>query len=330
MTLDQTYVVAADGGNSKTDLVLATDRGDLLARVQGGGTRPHIEGMPATIEALAELTRRAVAEAGLPTGTRIAVGSFYLANVDLPDEEAVVLAGLRRLAVAEQLEVRNDVFAVLRAGSSRDWGVAVVAGAGINAVGVHPNGREERFLALGDVSGDWGGGYSVGLAGLGAAVRAGDGRGPATVLRELLPRRFGDPDPETMAIRLHREPDAERSLLALAPVVFSAASAGDPVACRIVERLADEVSNLATALLRRLALLGSDADVVLGGGTLQSGNGPLLDRIRSQLAVVAPNVVVRVLDTAPVTGAVARALDLAGAPATARERARAALRQPAG
>lgn len=325
-----TYVVAADGGNSKTDLVLATDQGEVLARIQGRGTRPHIDGMAATTQALTELTGRAVVEAGLPVGTPIAVGSFYLANVDLPDEEAAVLADLRRLAVARQLEVRNDVFAVLRAGSTRGWGVAVVSGAGINAAGVHPDGREERFLALGDVTGDWGGGYAVGLTGLGAAVRASDGRGPATTLRELLPRHFGDPDPETTAIRLHRAPDAEQSLLALAPVVFRAASAGDAVARQIVDRLADEVANFAVALLRRLELLSSDADVVLGGGTLQSGNGLLLDRIRSQLADAAPNAIVRVLDSPPVTGALAGALDLAGAPAAAQDRARQMLRQPSG
>ena len=324
------YVVAADGGNSKTDLVLASEQGELLARIQGGGTRPHIDGMAATTRALAELTRRAVAEAGLPSDTPIAVGSFYLANVDLPEEEAAVLADLRRLTVARQIEVRNDVFAVLRAGSSRGWGVAVVSGAGINAVGVHPDGREERFLALGDVTGDWGGGYAVGLAGLGAAVRAGDGRGPATTLRELLPRHFGDPDPEATAVRLHGERDAEQSLLALAPVVFRAASAGDAIARQIVERLADEVTNFAMALLRRLELVSSDADVVLGGGTLQSGNDLLLDRIRAQLAAAAPAVVVRVLDVAPVSGALARALELAGASPAAQDRARETLRQPSG
>ena len=177
----------------------------MLARIQGAGTRPHIDGLAVTTRALADLARRAVAAAGLPTDTPIAIGSFYLANVDLPEEEAAVLAELQRLAVAQRIEVRNDVFAVLRAGSSRGWGVAVVSGAGINAVGVHPDGHDERFLALGDVTGDWGGGYAVGLAGLGAAVRAGDGRGPATALRELLARHFGDPDPETTAIRLHRE-----------------------------------------------------------------------------------------------------------------------------
>src|SRR6185503_13444831 len=205
-------------------------------------------------------------------------------------------------------------------------GVAVVSGAGINAVGVHPDGHDERFLALGDVTGDWGGGYSVGLAALGAAVRAGDGRGPSTALRELLAQHFGDPDPEAVAVRLHREPDAEQSLLTLAPVVFRAASTGDPVARQIVQRLADEVVNFAVALLRRLELLSSDADVVLGGGTLQSGNGLLLQRIRSQLAAAAPDTVVRVLDVAPVTGALARALELAGAPVAVQDRASAALR----
>lgn len=321
-----TLVVAADGGNSKTDLLLATDRGEVLARVQGPGTRPHLDGMPATVRGLAELARCAVDRAGLPAGTPIAVGSFYLANVDLPDQEAAALAGLRQLSVADTLEVRNDVFAVLRAGSSRGWGVAVVSGAGINAVGVAPDGREERFLAFGDITGDWGGGYAVGLAGLGAAVRAGDGRGPATTLRELVARHFRLPDPEAVAIRLQREADPESSLLLeLAPVVFSAASAGDAVAWQIVEQLADEVSNMAVALLRRLELTGSDADVVLGGGLLQSGNGMLLDRIQARLLAAAPGITVRVLAIPPVAGALARALELAGASAEAQARAREAL-----
>jgi N-acetylglucosamine kinase-like BadF-type ATPase len=320
-----TYVVAADGGNSKTDLVLATDQGEVLAWVQAGGSRPHVDGMPATVQALADLIWRAVESSGLPAGTPLAVGSFYLANVDLQDEEATALAGLRRLAVAHHLEVRNDVFAVLHAGSSRGWGVAVVSGAGINAVGVHPGGREERFLALGDVTGDWGGGNAFGLAGLGAAVRAGDGRGPATALRQLIARHFDRPDPEAVAVQLHREPDPEQSLLALAPVVFGAASAGDGVARQIVERLADEVTNLAVTLLRRLDLLGAGADVVLGGGTLQSSNGMLLDRIRAQLLAAAPGVAVRVLDVAPVAGALARALELAGASADVQARARDAV-----
>lgn len=314
-------VVGADGGNSKTDLVLATTAGEVLAHVQGDGTRPQVDGMAATAHGLAELIRRAVTQAGLGPTAPIAAGTFYLANVDLPDEEAAAVAELQLLAVADRIEVRNDTLAVLRAGSVRGWGVAVVSGAGINAVGVHPDGREERFLALGSVTGDWGGGYSVGMAGLGAAVRAGDGRGPATALRGLIAKHVGEPDPETLAVRLHRE-HAEREVLALAPLVFGAASDGDRVAREIVEQLADEVVEMVAALLRRLDLLTSDADVVLGGGTLQSGNRVLLDRIRSQLAAAAPGAVPRVLDVPPVAGALAAALELAGASVVHQVRAR--------
>jgi len=72
--------------------------------------------------------------------------------------------------------VENDTFAVLRAGTDRGWGIAVVCGSGINCVGVAPDGRHARFPSLGAITGDWGGGYDVGLAGVVAAARSEDGR----------------------------------------------------------------------------------------------------------------------------------------------------------
>src|SRR5262249_19527905 len=77
------------------------------------------------------------------------------------------------------------------AGTERGWGIAVVCGAGINGLGRAPDGREVRFLSLGEVSGDWGGGEDVGLAALAAAARSVDGRGPRTVLETAVPAHFG-------------------------------------------------------------------------------------------------------------------------------------------
>lgn len=318
-------VVAADGGNSKTDLVLATVDGDVLAQVHAGGTVPHIDGMTSTVEDLARMTREALYKAGLAPDTPVAAGVFYLANIDLPTEQREAVAGLRRLHIVERLRVDNDVLAVLRAGSGRQWGVAVVSGAGINAIGVHPTGKMARFLALGSTTGDWGGGYALGLAALGSAIRAGDGRGPDTLLRLSVASHFGRDDPEAVVVAMHRGDIAHAALIELAPVVFAAAATGDAVATEIVARLGDEVATMAHALLRRLHLLRSDADVVLGGGTLQAGNDLLLDRIRANLLEVAPNVTLQVLDVPPVTGAVLDALSLAGASEAAERSVRAAL-----
>jgi N-acetylglucosamine kinase-like BadF-type ATPase len=316
-----TWVVAADGGNSKTDVVLASIEGDVLARLRVGGIRPNIDGMPATASTLATAARTAAARAG---ATSIAAGAFYLANIDLPEDETAATDALRQLGVAPRVLVRNDVFAILRAGTTRGWGVAITAGAGINAVGVDPGGREARFLALGDISGDWGGGYSVGAAGLGAAVRAGDGRGPETVLRSMVEETF-QTSPEDLAVAVSRGQVLRRALRGFAPAVLRAADGGDAVASEIVLRLADNSADFAVTLLRRLEVLDADTDVVLGGRLHQSGNRLLLNRIRERVSAVAPHAVVRVLDTLPVAGALATALDMAGASAGAQDRARSQL-----
>ncbi|MFF4119929.1 N-acetylglucosamine kinase [Streptomyces sp. NPDC001714] len=325
-------VVGVDGGNSKTDLVLADTEGRLLSWVRGAGTRPHTEGMETTTERLARLGRHALTQAGLPATTSISVGAYFLANVDRRAQERLALRQLTALGVADQVLVRNDTLAVLRAGAPDGWGVAVVSGAGINAAAVHPGGRSARFLSLGDITGDWGGGLAVARAGLGAAVRAGDGRGPATRLRQELPAHFGLDSVEAVALAVSAGEIPVTALHGLAPVVFATAESGDAVARGIVERLGDEIVAMVTALLRRLRLLHTPTPVVLGGGTLQNDQLLLRDHIGARLAVEAPLARPRVLDVAPVAGAAAEALVTADAPTDARDRLRktiAARRPPA-
>lgn len=317
-------VAGVDGGNSKTDLVLADTDGRLLAWVRGEGTRPHREGMAVTAERLADLMRRALEEAGRPAGP-VAVGAYFLANVDVPEAEQAASRHLSGLGVAAQVIVRNDTLAILRAGAPEGWGVAVVSGAGINAVGVHPRGGSARFLSLGDITGDWGGGMGVARAGLGAAVRAGDGRGEATVLREILPVPFGLRTVEAVALAVSGGEIPVAELHGLAPLVFAAADDGDTVAREIVIRLGDEIVTMVTALLRRLRLLRTPTPVALGGGTLQNGHLLLHDHIRARLADRAPLAEPRVLDVQPVAGAVAEALTHAGATESAQRRIRTAI-----
>src|SRR5204862_4405650 len=152
---------------------------------------------------------------------------------------------------ADRVEVANDTFAVLRAGTDRGWGVAIVCGAGINCLGIGPDGRQARFPALGPITGDWGGGQDVGLAAVYAAARSEDGRGPRTALEHAVPGHFGVATPLELAEAVHTGTISERRVQELPPVVFAEA-ADDPVARSIVEHLADEVDALARVALERL------------------------------------------------------------------------------
>jgi len=319
------HVVAVDGGNSKTDVVIASTSGRVLARRRGPGVLsplPDPAGWRDGLTTLVEETRRA---AGVRPGRPAACAVYFLANVDLPVERRIAQRELGGSGQAEITVVRNDTLAVLRAGASRDWGVAVVSGAGINAVGVHPSGRTAGFLALGDYTGDSGGGLDLGVAGLGAAVRARDGRGPATLLSASVPAHFGLRRPQDVAVAVHHGSIPYDELCLLAPVVFAAAAAGDEVADRIVGTFADEVAGMATALIRRLRLARTDVEVVLGGGTLQTGNGGLHARVTAGITAVAPRARVSVLDVPPVFGAVVEAWASVGAADSALRRIRRTL-----
>ena len=50
-------------------------------------------------------------------------GAFCLAGADLPVDDRRILPALRAAGMADQVLLRNDTFAVLRAGTDRGWGV---------------------------------------------------------------------------------------------------------------------------------------------------------------------------------------------------------------
>jgi N-acetylglucosamine kinase-like BadF-type ATPase len=318
------YVVGVDAGNSKTDVVVATLDGRLLARRRGPGVdSPYgrIDAWRSGLLGLVEATKDEAGVSALPV-----TACFYLANLDLPDEHELARAEL--VHMAGTTVVGNDTLAVMTAGARRGWGIGVVAGAGVNAVGVGADGRTEGFLALGDYTGDIGGGHWLGMKAIAAAVRAGDGRGPATSLRDAVAVHFGMSDAEAVAVAVHRgRIDYDDELHPLAPSVLATAAAGDAVAARLVAEFGDEVVVMVTSLIRRLDLSGTDVEVVLGGGVLQGAHALLQDRIVAGVAAVEPAAQVRTLDVAPVYGAVATALRTAGADPSGLDAMRTVLRQ---
>ena len=325
MSTDERIVLAVDGGNSKTDLALVREDGEVLALARGGGSSPHHLGLEPAFDVLGELFARAVDEARVELP--VAVAQLLLAGVDFPREVTLAVEHAANRGWALHSTVDNDTFAVLRAGTDRGWGVAIVCGAGINCVGVAPDGRHTRFPALGSITGDWGGGLDLGLAAVSAAARSEDGRGPLTSLERAVPAYFELGSPSELAEAIHFGRIAEARAVELAPVVLAEA-ADDPVAASIRDRLAAEVVALARVAIDRLELAQDGVDVVLGGGIFQSGDAGLVHTVALGLREVAPHAALRVADAPPVLGAALLGLDELGAADDARERLRVALAAP--
>jgi len=90
------------------------------------------------------------------------------------------------------------------------------------------------------------------------------------------------------------------------------AADGDPVACGVVDRMAEEVVIMARVALTRLGIERVEAEVVLGGGVLRAQPPVLMERIAVHAAAEIPQAVLVVAQDPPVVGAALLGLDALG------------------
>ncbi|HLQ49385.1 MAG TPA: BadF/BadG/BcrA/BcrD ATPase family protein [Candidatus Dormibacteraeota bacterium] len=327
-------VLAVDGGNSKTDVAIVAADGTLLAAVRGRTTSHQAVGLEEGLRRLTELVETAARQAGLDPAARpiATLGVHALAGADFAADIRMLERGLHATGLTARDVVVNDCIGALWAGATDGYGIALVCGAGINAAAVAPDGRVARFDGIGDLSGDWGGGNAVAMAGLGAAVRARDGRGPRTELERTVPAHFGLTRPAALTRAMYDRRIRMDRLGELSPVVFATARGGDPVARAIIDRLADELATMAIALATRLGIKRLPVDVVLAGGVFRADDSAFFERLDARIRPDLPAANLIRLDIPPVAGAAREglkqlALDGPEAIAAARERVRHELRK---
>jgi N-acetylglucosamine kinase-like BadF-type ATPase len=304
-------VIGVDVGNSKTDVAVVASDGTVLAARRGPTVSHQQVGEAGAAAGLGRLVDEALAAAGIARDGRLVahVVACSAAGADFEADIRLIARGIRGLGLAPDEIVTNDCDAGLRAGTNRHWGVVVICGSGMNCLGRNPRGHEARFAALGELSGDWGGGGAIGEAGLAAAVRAWDGRGPATMLTQTVPAHFGVANPASLSLALYRERVPWRRHREISPLVFAAAEAGDAVARGIIDRQADEAVAWATAAIRRTRLQRLDPDVVLAGGVFRAEDPLFYARIEAGVRAVAPRARLVRLGMPPVVGAALIGLD---------------------
>jgi glucosamine kinase len=231
-------------------------------------------GAPAEVEVLAT---------GLSAG-----GSFARDRVRLCE-----LVGAS-LPVHEIRSTGDDVVTHLGA-LAGEPGVALAAGTGTLCLAIGAAGERRNVDGLGYLFGDEGGGFWLGRAGIRAAVRAAEGRGPATSLQDALRESVG-PLPGSVK-HLYGSPTLVAQVAAFAATVGAAAAAGDAVATTICRAAADGLVGDVTAALGFLrdadgGLPERVAQVSVGGGVLRAG-GTVRAAFADLMAARHPDVALR-------------------------------------
>ena len=304
--LDVPTVLAFDGGNSKTDILLVRADGQILGSARSAPFQPYLAGDAGALAALEPQVHELLQRAGLSRATHAAAS---LANADRPEEERAFEAAIVERGWAVSATVVNDTLAVLRAGTTDGIGVAVVCGAGINAIGVDDSDGVVRFPALGPLTGDWGGGQGLAQQVMWWSVRSEDGRGPATALADAAAAHLGFGTATECALAFHSGLLRDEQMHELVPLLFAVAESGDEVAKDIISRQADEIVTLVRVCVERLSFATESIPVVLGGGVLAADQPLLIEAVVTGLLQVSPRCAPQVLHAPPVMGAAVQGLD---------------------
>lgn len=288
------YLIAIDGGGTKTESVLFTDDGQVVRRDITQGVNALDIGIElAQQRVLGALTRL---YASIPGGALpCSVYGGLAACVDY--FPGVMYDFIRERLDVPVLRLEGDGGSLIAAMQGHSDGASLIAGTG-SSLYIRSDGVLQRYGGWGPTIDTEGSGYKLGLHAFYAAFRSFDGRGPKTVLYDLIARQMGA-RPEERLTDIYAK--GRPYISTFAGCVFDARKMGDAVAEQIFRhgvRCLAELVELADRVFQR------DFNVYIGGGLFTSYPEY---QLALQRAVPAHAKLIP-LDTKPIYGAAVEAL----------------------
>ena len=298
-------LLGIDGGQTATKALLVTTGGRVVAEGVGSPIDHfHAEGGEERNRAAIQGAIRSALAAAGASGTAVVAVALGLTGAPTESGHAPVAEGIvREVMRPERVVVVPDYVTNLAGASGGEPGVVVIAGGGAIAYGASADGRETVVSGFGYLLGDEGSGFDIGRRAIGAATRASDGRGPATMLEAVVLSAFGLRTMRDITRVVYDAGFRRDRISRLAPLVAEAAAEGDAVAAGILAGAGEELGCSALAAIRRLAAPGDAATVYPTGGVFAAGE-EILEPFRATVRNGWPEAAICRPRFAPVVGGV--------------------------
>jgi N-acetylglucosamine kinase-like BadF-type ATPase len=333
------YVLAVDGGNTKTIAIVATTEGEVLGAAYGGcgdiyNAAAGNDGLDPALSALTNVegtVLAALAAAGVEAAD-LAVSVLNMAGADWSEDIDFWREAMTARGYGRNVHVQNDALGALYIGSPDATGVSVVCGTGVATGARAQDGRVWHASYWQDEAQ---GNAHLGQKTLVAVFRSALGIEPPTSLMARVLSHFGAPSVEGLLYLFHnRRHTAPGGLDRLAPILLDEAEAGDGVALRVVREHGEALGDIALAAARRVEIEHTPFHLVLAGGVFRHPTTTLEEAIVTRVHLTAPGVHPVRTTQEPIIGVLMEALTLAGTavdPSTLDRlitMAQAAMRQP--
>ncbi|MEO8216525.1 MAG: BadF/BadG/BcrA/BcrD ATPase family protein [Acidobacteriota bacterium] len=276
------YFVGLDGGGSKTSAVLVNDRFEELGHGLSGPSNYLRVGIAEATDSVATAVEQALRTSGLAPD-QVKFTYCGIAGSDHPRHRERLVEALRHLFPRNNFTVDSDASIALTAGVGFGPGVVVIAGTGSVAFGRNETNDHARAGGWGPTLGDEGSAYTIGRRGLSAVARSFDGRGPKTIITDVLCNRYRICDPQDLPWFIYSPTTHASDIAVHCRTVIEAAEKGDPIAVEILREEGSELGLTVVAVGRRLHMLEDGFPVAYVGGVFRAGAliiDPLMEILR--------------------------------------------------
>jgi N-acetylglucosamine kinase-like BadF-type ATPase len=279
-------IIAVDAGGTKTDCLIGTTQGEILARTSSGPANYQLVGGDGVLRVIKELLC-AVDEYCSHEKCSFEVMWIGIAGVDRPGEREQITKALQTLGIARRVVVDNDAIIALASGTMGDPGVVVIAGTGSIAFGINEEGKRARAGGWGYILGDEGSAYHIGRAALNSVTRAADGRGQPTLLSQAIIDHFRISNVDGLVRLAYADEFGRINIANLAVIVAESAGKGDETAIRILGQAGAELGIAAGAVAKALKMESTAFPCVTTGGVFKSGSR-VSEALMKELVKAAP------------------------------------------
>ena len=289
------YVLAVDGGNTKTIALVAALDGTILGAGRGGcadiyNAEAGTAWPDSAAAAMANVEYAVVSalQAAQVKASGVLTAVFSMAGADWPEDFAYIRAAMQERGFGRTILVQNDALGILHAGSPDATGVSVVCGTGAATGARSVDGRIwHSSMWQNQVQGS----SMLAHKALDALYRSELGIDPPTTLKPRFLDFFGLNSVEELLHRFtNRAKRAPNYADQLTPILLDEAQAGDSVATRVVREHGLALGDFALAGARKVGIEGTPFTLVLAGGVLRHPSTMLPDAIIERVRTTSPDV----------------------------------------
>ncbi|MDM5249445.1 MULTISPECIES: BadF/BadG/BcrA/BcrD ATPase family protein [unclassified Lysinibacillus] len=264
------YVLAIDGGGTKTSAVICDEFGNIYAKVETTRSNPtamDVQYFKSTIHDILQNLQQ--------QNPRVfaAIDSCFagMAGVkELQAEEVVEMIVRQYVHKKAHVFVDNDALIALYAGTLGQEGIVQIAGTGAITMGYDCKQHFHRVGGWGYLFDDEGSGYDLGVQVMKAIFKSYDGRADSTALTDVILRYFSVENVPQLIERIYGEVHPRTVIAPVSKYVFDVAEKGDDVAISIIEDACKKYYMAIKACYSCMAWGQGDVPVVLVGGVFHN------------------------------------------------------------